>query len=117
MQVERNEAAAGGGDACAAMSQGEQAVLQRPSLECLAGGEQPAQGEQRRVEPRLFRAEIARFGHQPLSCRCASRNHRYLSSAREIPVNRSAVSASPSLAVSSMADRTALPNAATCVDR
>src|ERR1019366_6396850 len=33
---------------------------------------------------------------QRLLCRCASRNHSCLSVARETPVNRSAVSASPS---------------------
>ena len=54
---------------------------------------------------------------QRLACRCASRNHRYLSTSREIPVNRSAVSASPSSSVSVIAARTTLPYTDSCVDR
>jgi hypothetical protein len=69
------------------------------------------------ASPRLMRRWRARGRHQPLSCRCASRNHRYLSISRDTPVNRSAVSASPNSAVSSMAALTDLPNTANCVDR
>ena len=46
------------------------------------------------------------------ACRCASRNHRLLSMPREMPVNRSLVSASPALPASSIASRTDLPNTA-----
>lgn len=54
---------------------------------------------------------------QALSCRWASRNHRYLSTSREMPVKRSAVSASPISPVASMADRIALPYWASWVDK
>ena len=46
---------------------------------------------------------------QALSCRCASRNQRYLSISRDSWVKRSAVSASPKSAVASIAPRTDLP--------
>jgi hypothetical protein len=54
---------------------------------------------------------------QALSCRWASRNHRYLSTSREMPVKRSAVSASPISPVASMAERIALPYWASWVDK
>ncbi len=83
------------------MRQRVQAALRRPGFQRLAAGQQSLQRRERRIEPESSApALLSRPWHQALSCKCASRNQRYLSISREIPVNRSAVSASPSSSVS-----------------
>jgi len=73
------------------------------------------------VSPRLLPRGLGGDARQPPSfCRywrCASRNHRALSRAREKAVKRSAVSASPALSVSSIAARTALATFAYQLDQ